>query len=110
MDLFQLICLINILSYDFSKFEMMEYLYKNWSYNLIKTIKVEYQSSPLLYDNINSDLSNKEPMINISFPGIIPGCDCSLFNNKIYKGYCTNNLINKNCYIINPIETVYLNI
>ena len=109
MDLFQLICLINILSYDFSKFEMMEYLYKNWSYNLIKTIKVEYQSSPLLYGNINSDLSNKEPMINISFPGIIPGCDCSLFNNKIYKGYCTNNLINKNCYIINPIETVYLN-
>ena len=45
MDIFQLICLINILTYDFSKFEMLEYLYKNWSFNLIKSIKIEYQSN-----------------------------------------------------------------
>lgn len=109
MDIFQLICLINIITYDFSKFEMIEYLYKNWSYNLIKNIKIEYQSSPLSYNNMHSDLSDNEPLINITFPAIVPGCDCSLFNNKIYKGYCTQDLINKNCYTIEPIETNNLN-
>ena len=103
MDILQLICLVNILTYDFSKFEMVEYLYKNWSNNLIKKIKIEYQSSPLISE------INKEALINISFPGIIQGCDCSLFNNKIYKGICSKDLLNKNCYNINPIEPSYLN-
>ena len=103
MDIFQLICLINIITYDFSKFEMVQYLYKNWSYNLIKKIKIEYQSSSLY------SLTNKEPLINISFPKIIQGCDCSLFNNKIYKGYCSIDLIKKNCYNIEPIDSDNLN-
>ena len=104
MDIFQLICLINILTYDFSKFAMIENLYKNWSHNFIKKIKIEYQSSS---KNINTE--NIEPLINISFPGIIPGCDCSLYNNKIYKGNCPNDLLNKNCYDIEPIEQNNLN-
>ena len=103
MDIFQLICLINILTYDFSKFEMVQYLYKNWSSNLIKKIKIEYQSSSLY------SLSNQEALINISFPKIIQGCDCSLFNDKIYKGYCTLDLLKKNCYNIEPIDSNNLN-
>ena len=103
MNILQLICLINILSYDFSKFEILEHLNKNWSYNLIKKIKIEYQP-PSEY------ISNKiEPLINISFPGIYQGCDCSLYNEKIYRGKCTEDLINKNCYDIEPIETIFLN-
>ena len=102
MNIFQLICLINILSYDFSKFEILEHLNKNWSYNLIKKIKIEYQS-PSEY--INNKI---EPLINISFPGIYQGCDCSLYNDKIYRGKCTEDLINKRCYDIEPIESVFL--
>ena len=103
MDIFQLICLINILTYDFSKFEMVQYLYKNWSSNLIKKIKIEYQSSSLY------SITNQEALINISFPKIIQGCDCSLFNDKIYKGYCTLDLLKKNCYNIEPIDSYNLN-
>ena len=108
MDIFQLICLINILTYDFSKFEMLEYLYKNWSFNLIKSIKIEYQSNNTEYltNNLNSNI---EPLINISFPGIIPGCDCTLYNDNIYQGQCSKNLLSNNCSNVEQIETKILN-
>ena len=110
MDLFQLICLISILTYDFSKFEMMEYLYKNWSLNLIKNIKIEYQTSSEYYNTINmdKDLQIIESIINITFPRILQGCDCTIFNSKIYKGKCSKELLNKNCYDIEPKEPIYL--
>ena len=103
MDIFQLICLINLITYDFSKFEMLSYLYKNWSYNLIKSIKILNQSTPVYLIN------DTEPLINISFPGIIPGCDCTLYNNNIYQGECTKDLLNKNCSNIDPIDSRKLN-
>ena len=104
IDIFQLICLINILTYDFSRFEMMEFLYQNWSQNLIKTIKIEYQTGS------DSDFNdNIEPLINISFPGTIAGCDCSLYNNEIYLGKYSNKLIEKNCGDIKPVNSFLLN-
>ena len=101
MDIFQLICLINLITYDFSKFEMLSYLYKNWSYNLIKSIKIINQSNPEYFIN------NTETLINISFPDIISGCDCTLYNNNIYQGQCTNDLLNKNCSNVERIDSIY---
>ena len=103
MNMSILICLINVLVYDFSKFEMIGFLYKNWSYNLIKKIKIEYQTSS------QNSINEFEPLINISFPGILQGCDCTLYNNKLYMGKCSTNLLNKNCYDVEPIEPDYLN-
>ena len=79
MNMSILICLINVLVYDFSKFEMIGFLYKNWSYNLIKKLKIEYQTSS------QNSINEFEPLINISFPGILQGCDCTLYNNKLYR-------------------------
>ncbi len=103
MNMSILICLINVLIYDFSKFEMIGFLYKNWSYNLIKKLKIEYQTSS------QSSINEFEPLINISFPGILQGCDCTLYNNKLYMGKCSTNLLNKSCYDVEPIEPDYLN-
>ena len=103
MDIFLLICLIDLITYDFSKFEMLKYLHKNWSNNLIKKIKIEYQT------NIEYPKYNIEPLINISFPGIIPGCDCTLYNDYIYRGECPKDLLTKNCSNVEQIDSKLLN-
>ncbi len=105
LDLFQLICIIIILTYDFSRFEMMEFLRKNWSQNLIKKIKIEYQDQDIQQYN---SFENIEPLINISFPGTISGCDCLSYNDEILKGKCPNKLLDK-CSDIKPLDSYFLN-
>ena len=104
MDIFQLICFVNIITYDYSKFEIIEYFFKrNWSFNLIKKIKIEYT------DNIENEEIWESP-INITFPGIISGCDCSEYNGIIYDEKCVTSLLIENCENILSISKQYLNI
>ena len=104
MDIFQLICFVNIITYDYSKFEIIEYFFhKNWSYNLIKKIKIEYTN------NIEEDEIWESP-INITFPGIISGCDCTEYNGIIYDEKCVTSLLIENCENILSIIKQYLNI
>lgn len=104
MDIFQLICFISIITYDFSKFEIFKYFFNyNWSQNLIKKITIEYQNS------FNNEEEWESP-INITFPGIIDGCDCTLYNGVIYDEKCVATLIIENCENIFSIEKQYFNI
>ena len=101
MDIFILICFISILTYDYSKFQIIEYCFKkNWSNNLIKKISIEYQ------ENFNKE-QIWESLINISFPGIIEGCDCTLYNGIIYDEKCVTSLLIEKCENIFPIKKQY---
>ena len=101
MDIFLLICFISILTYDYSKFDIIEFFFnRNWSNNLIKKISIEYQST------INTE-EIWESLINITFPGIMEGCDCSAYNNIIYDEKCVTSLLMENCENIFPIKTQY---
>ena len=103
MDIFQLICFVSIITYDYSKFEIIEYFFNNnWSNGLIKTIRIEYK-------NNNNEESWESP-INITFPGIISGCDCSSYNGVIYDEKCVTSLLIENCENIRPIMKQYFNI
>lgn len=105
MDIFQLICFINIITYDYSKFEIIDYFFvNNWSNNLIKKINIEYQNN-----NNNIDDEWESP-INVTFPGIIAGCDCSSYNGMIYDDKCVTSLLVENCENIYPIDRQNFNI
>lgn len=106
MDIFQLICFISIITYDFSKFEIIDYFFiKNWSHNLIKRINIEYQN------NLNNkDEEVWESPINITFPGIVEGCDCTSFDGEIFDDRCVTSLLIENCENIYPIEKQNFNI
>ena len=104
MDIFQLICFVSIITYDYSKFEIIPFFFNNnWSHNLIKRISFEYQ------DNNNNE-EVWESLLNITFPGIIEGCDCTLYNGNIYDEKCVTSLLIENCETIFPIQKTYLNI
>ena len=103
MDILQLICFVSIITYDYSKFEIINYfINNNWSNNLIKSIKIE--------NNINNEEEIWESPINISFPGIISGCDCSSYNGVIYDEKCATSLLFENCENILPIKKQFFTI
>ena len=103
MDIFQLICFVSMITYDYSKLEIIQYFFKNnWSHNLIKKISIEY------YDNNNEEVW--ESLLNITFPGIIEGCDCTLYNGIIYDEKCLTSLLIEKCENIFPIPKKNLNI
>ena len=63
MDIFQLICFVSIITYDYSKFEIIPFFFNNnWSHNLIKKISFEYQGN-------NNNEEVWESILNITFPG-----------------------------------------
>ena len=104
MDIFQLICFISIITYDYSKFEIFNFFFNNnWSQNLIKKITIEFQN------NYNTEEDWESP-INITFPGIIDGCDCTSYNGVIYDEKCVTTLIIENCENIFSIEKQFFNI
>ena len=97
MDIFLLIVFIDVITYDYSRFEIFGYIFtKNWSYNLIKSIKIEL-------DSINNQ-QEYEPLINISFPGITEGCDCRKYNGEIYLDLCSSSSLSKKCENVDSIE------
>lgn len=103
IDFFQLLCFVNIITYDYSKFEIIEFFFiNNWSHNLIKKINIDYENNYI--DN------NWESPINITFPGLMTGCDCLPFNGKIFDEKCEILFLNKNCENINSLEKQYFNI
>ena len=102
MDIFQLICFVSIITYDYSKFEIINYFFNNnWSNSLIKSIKIE---------NNNNNEEIWESPINITFPGIVSGCDCSSYNGVIYDEKCVTSLLIENCENIIPIKKQFFNI
>lgn len=100
---FQLFYLFNIMTYDYSKFKMIKYFFlNNWSNNLIKKIRIEYQ-------DINNDKDYTwESLINITLPEIPSICDCTSFYEIIYKGECKLQF-SENCIAISPVEKQYFN-
>ncbi len=87
MDIFTIICIINIISYDFSRFETLDSIINsNWNQKIIKKLSIEYET--------NTTVSTLEPLIKISFPGIEEGCYCGNVNNvndvQIFPQKCSD--------------------
>ena len=103
LDVIIIICFINIVTYDFSRFEMSYYFFEqNWSNNLIKSLTIS-QSNIF---NISY-----ESLLNISFQGTKIGCSCIKTENNekiLYDEKCEPSSLNGNCKTVNSLKPQYL--
>ena len=103
LDILILICFINIITYDFSRFEMSNnYFDQNWSNNLVKTFIIT-----------QSNISNNsyESLLNISFQGTKVGCHCEKTEDDeeiLYDEECDSSSLSENCENVKSISSQYL--
>ena len=81
-----------IITYNYSKFDILNHIFINWDKNLIN--KIIFSINPINY---------LEPLFIYKFPYINNGCYCP-DNQIIYKELCSSDKIKKNCENINKYE------
>jgi hypothetical protein len=106
-----IICMMFVITTNFSYFDMVKHIFTNWSQGFIEEVKLINKTKS---EKENVCPSNYEYLFKFDFPGTRVGCNClglenitdyPEFQNKLLSGSCSSVLTKFGCQTVSDIPS-----